>query len=314
MISIIMPVYNVKPFIRRAIQSVLKQEYGDFELILVDDGSTDGCSNICDEYEKKDKRVKVIHKTNGGLDSARNAGLKAFSGEILTFIDPDDYITQGYFKSIHDIFEAHKDVDMIVYEWKSIQEKTNLLVEHHIVLNGYYDARQYIEKVISLEFIYGGGFTWNKVWRIGENRIVPRFHEDLWCFEDKLWCVEMLKGRKKIWINNSSYYNYIIRETSLSHDLRRESERKINAVETYKKIIKALETDKEAQKYALKVLDMLIVLYSYDALKNKEMETYSTLQKESFRMKSLYKEGIKIFIKALILKVDRVFVNGQDQK
>ena len=93
LLSIIIPVYNVKPYLDRCVQSVLAQSYSNMELILIDDGSTDGSSLLCDKWAAKDSRIIVIHKENGGVSSARNAGLEMYKGEYLTFIDPDDFLS-----------------------------------------------------------------------------------------------------------------------------------------------------------------------------------------------------------------------------
>lgn len=92
-ISIIVPVYNVEPYLRQCIDSILAQTFTDFELILVDDGSPDGCPAICDEYAVKDSRVRVIHKENGGVSSARNAGMEVAEGKYFLFCDSDDYVS-----------------------------------------------------------------------------------------------------------------------------------------------------------------------------------------------------------------------------
>ncbi len=92
MISVIIPVYKTEPFLDRCVQSVLDQTYRDIEIILVDDGSPDNCPAMCDAWEKRDKRIKVIHKSNGGLSDARNVGLDAAEGEYIAFVDSDDYI------------------------------------------------------------------------------------------------------------------------------------------------------------------------------------------------------------------------------
>lgn len=92
LISVIVPVYKVEPYLRRCVDSILAQTYQDLEVILVDDGSPDNCPEICDEYAAQDERIKVIHKANGGLSSARNAGLDAASGDWVSFIDSDDWI------------------------------------------------------------------------------------------------------------------------------------------------------------------------------------------------------------------------------
>ena len=88
-ISVIIPIYNVEKYLKRCIESIIKQTYSNLEIILVDDGSPDGCAKICDEYKNKDERIVVIHKKNGGLSDARNAGLKVATGEIISYIDSD---------------------------------------------------------------------------------------------------------------------------------------------------------------------------------------------------------------------------------
>lgn len=99
-ISVIVPVYKVENYLRRCIDSILAQTYRDFELILVDDGSPDSCGMICDEYAADDNRVSVIHKENGGLSDARNAGLDVASGEYVLFVDSDDYIEETLLETV----------------------------------------------------------------------------------------------------------------------------------------------------------------------------------------------------------------------
>ena len=100
LLSVIVPVYNAETTLRQCVDSILVQEYKDFELLLIDDGSQDGSPAICDEYAKQDVRVTVYHKENGGVSSARNVGLDKAKGEWITFIDADDYITNGYFEEV----------------------------------------------------------------------------------------------------------------------------------------------------------------------------------------------------------------------
>ena len=87
LISVIVPIYNVEKYLHQCLKSIINQTYKNLEIILVDDGSPDNCPKICDEYSRKDKRIKVIHKENGGLSSARNAGLDVVTGEYISFID-----------------------------------------------------------------------------------------------------------------------------------------------------------------------------------------------------------------------------------
>ena len=91
-ISVIVPIYNVEPYLKKCIDSIINQTYKNLEIILVDDGSPDNCGQICDDYAKKDTRIKVIHKKNGGLSDARNAGLEVCTGNFLSFVDSDDWI------------------------------------------------------------------------------------------------------------------------------------------------------------------------------------------------------------------------------
>lgn len=99
-ISVIVPVYKVEEYLHRCVDSILSQSFTDFELILVDDGSPDNCGKICDEYAQKDSRVRVFHKPNGGVSSARNLGLDNVQGEWVTFIDSDDYVDSDYLSDL----------------------------------------------------------------------------------------------------------------------------------------------------------------------------------------------------------------------
>lgn len=95
LVSIIVPVYKVERYIHRSIDSLLRQTYNNLEIILVDDGSPDNCPFICDKYAMQDNRIRVIHKSNGGLSDARNAALNVMTGQYVTFVDSDDYIADN---------------------------------------------------------------------------------------------------------------------------------------------------------------------------------------------------------------------------
>lgn len=117
MLSIITPVYNVEAYLDRCVQSVVSQSYRNLELILVDDGSTDKSSSLCDEWAKKDKRIIVIHKENGGVSAARNAGLEVVKGDYLTFVDPDDFLAPDTYISNMEYLMTHKEVDILQYPY-----------------------------------------------------------------------------------------------------------------------------------------------------------------------------------------------------
>lgn len=105
LISIIIPVYNVQPYLQRCVDSVLRQTYKKIEVILVDDGSPDRCPNICDEYADFDGRVIVVHKKNGGLSDARNCGLDTASGQYISFIDSDDWVHEKYIEKLYQLLK-----------------------------------------------------------------------------------------------------------------------------------------------------------------------------------------------------------------
>ena len=102
LISVIVPVYNVESYLEKCIDSIIHQTYKNLEIILVDDGSTDNSGKICDVYKEKDSRIKVIHKQNRGLSSARNCGLEIAKGEYIGFVDGDDYIAEDMYALLKD--------------------------------------------------------------------------------------------------------------------------------------------------------------------------------------------------------------------
>lgn len=114
LLSILIPVYNTQEYLPKCIDSVLAQSYGNTEIILVDDGSTDESGKICDRYAEKDERVVVIHKENGGLGSARVAGIKASKGEFITFVDSDDWIEPDMYENMMDALQKRPEADIIV--------------------------------------------------------------------------------------------------------------------------------------------------------------------------------------------------------
>lgn len=123
LVSVIIPVYNVKKYLKRCVNSVLGQSYKNLEIILIDDGSLDGCGEICDEYAKRDDRIRVIHKENGGLSDARNTGLAVCRGMYLTFIDGDDYVSEAFVQRLYEKLKMNNaDVSVCTEEYVTIDE------------------------------------------------------------------------------------------------------------------------------------------------------------------------------------------------
>lgn len=137
LVSVIVPVYKVEYVVKNCIESILNQTFTDFELILVDDGSPDNSGRICDEYAKKDDRVIVIHKENGGVSSARNVGIDKAKGKYICFVDSDDYVSKDYLKTLIDVKENNKEDNIWCYfktvdkysekiDCKEVSPETNL--------------------------------------------------------------------------------------------------------------------------------------------------------------------------------------------
>lgn len=113
--SVIVPIYKVEKYLNKCIDSILNQSFEEFELLLVDDGSPDNCPKICDEYAKKDKRIRVIHKENGGLVSARNEGIKNAKGDYICYVDGDDWVHADLLKRIYEKAIVHYQPDMVIF-------------------------------------------------------------------------------------------------------------------------------------------------------------------------------------------------------
>lgn len=136
--SLIVPVYKVEAYLSQCIESILAQTNKDFELILVDDGSPDDCPQICDTYAEKDARVKVIHKQNGGLVSARKAGLKIANGHYICFVDGDDFVSADMLETYRQEFEKN-NVDIICASYSAFYEDSRVIPVKQNILAGYYD-------------------------------------------------------------------------------------------------------------------------------------------------------------------------------
>ncbi len=124
LISVIVPVYNVKPYLGRCINALIEQEYSEIEIILIDDGSSDGSGEICDKYSVKDSRIKVIHKENGGLSDARNIGIEVAKGDIFTFVDSDDWVSDDYLSIMYENMKRYdSDISGCRFQYVSDSER-----------------------------------------------------------------------------------------------------------------------------------------------------------------------------------------------
>ena len=141
-VSVIVPVYNAEKYLRECVDSILGQTLSDIELILVDDGSTDSSPAICDRYAEQDARVQVIHKPNGRAASARNAGLRAASGDYVAFVDSDDWVSPKMYEKMLDT-----GADVTLCDYVRFQGKTETPFTQPNVNAGFYDKAQMREKI-----------------------------------------------------------------------------------------------------------------------------------------------------------------------
>lgn len=214
LVSIIVPVYNGEAKLSRCVQSILTQEFSDFELIMVDDGSTDGSLAMMKSFAKSDARVQVIHKANGGVSSARNAALAVAKGDYVQFMDADDWMPSDSTKLLYQSAHNH-DADLVVADfWRVVGDRVSQ--------KGDIDEEQVMDKLTYVEhlqqnpadFYYGA--LWNKLYRrslIEDNQL--RLDESLsWC-EDFVFNLEFILHVNRVFALRAPVYYYVKTEGSL---------------------------------------------------------------------------------------------------
>lgn len=205
-ISIIVPVYKVEKQLEICIKSILSQTFSNFELILVDDGSPDNCGNICDEYQKKDNRIKVIHKENGGLSDARNVGLDIASGKYIAFVDSDDIIHPRMYEILFEcINKSNSDIVQCKFKkFKSLDEVKDDLDDY----NGSFE--KYDNKTAIMDMIDNNNInvnSWNKLYK-SELFETLRFPKGK-IHEDEFLTYKLLYNSRKIaYVDEELYYYY----------------------------------------------------------------------------------------------------------
>lgn len=216
LLSVIVPIYNVEVYLPRCIDSILNQIFTDFELILVDDGSPDKCGDICDKYAQEDSRIVVIHKKNGGLGSARNAGLDIARGTYIAFVDSDDYISEDCYEANMKILLRDKTIDILEFPIY-IEEGQSIKL---FPIPGYRsDKHLYEKKDIFLFWSNDGvgvrGFVWQNIYKRGIWDSV-RFIENI-AFEDCLAQSEILDKVSHVFLSDFGKYFYVQRSGSILH-------------------------------------------------------------------------------------------------
>lgn len=215
LLSIIIPIYNAEKYLNMCVDSILQQTYRHFELLLVDDGSRDSSPQICDGYERRDPRVRAIHKPNGGCSSARNLGIELSRGELLTFVDSDDYLDPDMYQILLQNLEmTGSDVSACSYR-KEKESRTP-----HITCKPGREAQvriltdRDIFESIAREENSIEGMVWNKVWRrevIGSHR----YRTDVAINDDAVFTWETLRDARQVCYCGLPMYHYVILRTGI---------------------------------------------------------------------------------------------------
>lgn len=216
MVTVIVPVYNTAPYLPRCINSILCQSFQRIELLLIDDGSTDNSLDICNQYREKDQRIKVFHKENGGVCSARNKGLKEMQGDFFMFLDSDDAIEKNIIEDTMNCFMQYPQADMIVFGWKKIF--VNKKNEEYLPTNEFISNMESATKELLTNYNgFGGGYP-NKIWKTSAfHGSIPKYNETLFYFEDMEWMTRMFLAINSFACLNANGYLYYIRDDSTTY-------------------------------------------------------------------------------------------------
>ena len=234
-ISVIIPVYKVEAYINRCVTSVLNQTMGGIEIILVDDGSPDGCPAICDAYAGKYENIRVFHKKNGGLSSARNVGIKNAEGKYIFFLDSDDWLDDNGLERLYRVAEE-TGVDFVRFRsirsgWPNKPEHTPTVVEQARELSGGYYSKERIEKEIYPRLLATSQLTlgpivgaWGSLYRsslLKDNQIL--FNEKIRYSEDIPFSTQVLLHTDSFWfVDEAGTYHYWYNKNSISKSAKKD--------------------------------------------------------------------------------------------
>lgn len=220
LLSVVIPIYNVEPYLSRCLESVLNQSYVNLEVICVDDGSTDQSGSIADRYAARDNRIRVLHKGNGGLVSARKAGLEQATGRYATYVDSDDWIEQGMYEDLMEMMLGH-EADLVTSD--VIRDYgSHIVIEKETVPPNYYgeDILAEVQKrFISTERFFERGISgavWNKIYRSDILRECQREIDDrISVGEDVALVYSYVLNIETMVVSGRHYYHYCMRNDSV---------------------------------------------------------------------------------------------------
>ena len=244
LVSVIVPIYKVEPYLRQCVDSIISQTYKNLEIILVDDGSPDACPQICDEYAQKDNRVRVIHKLNEGLSSARNAGLDIATGDYIAFVDSDDWLESDMYRILLELLLRHDaDVAECAHNSGTVKNVNNDYNDNIYTETVFEDYSSIVNNIVVEESIPDLRFeVWDKLFKrsiISDTRFkVGQIYEDL--FFDRV----ILKRCNRLVYTNYIGYNYRVnREGSTVSFFNEKKLCKLSEIDEY---IKEFEKEKKS--------------------------------------------------------------------
>ncbi|WP_077623688.1 glycosyltransferase family 2 protein [Sediminibacillus massiliensis] len=211
-ISVIVPVYNVEKHLSRCIESLLKQTYTHFEILLVNDGSTDKSGDICNYYKLKSNKIRVFHMSNKGVSSARNYGIEKCKGEYIQFVDSDDFVNETYISSMVNIIKD-RSIDLVISGINQVESSNGKIKQVKEIVSkvsGFYkkpELKDIMPDLIESSYI---NYCYSKL--IKRNLITKkqiRFDENISLGEDTLFVLEIIKASNKIYILSTAEYNYL---------------------------------------------------------------------------------------------------------
>lgn len=210
LISVIVPIYKVEDYLDSCVQSIENQTYENLEIILVDDGSPDHCPAICDNWAERDYRIKVVHKENGGLSDARNAGMAVASGELISFIDSDDTIEPEFLELLYSALEEN-NADVAECAVSYVDEEGRVLRRRYAAQTQTMDRMEALRRLVLEDGIYQT--VWNKLYRRQAAIDIPFATGK--CNEDEFWTWQVFDRIEKLAVVQKPLYNYLQRNSSI---------------------------------------------------------------------------------------------------
>lgn len=211
-VSVVVPIYNVEKYLRQCLESLVNQNFDDYEIILINDGATDNSMKIAQEFEDKYKNIKLISKKNAGLGAARNTGMKYVTGKYVLFVDSDDYVSPEYISELYNVINR-EDSDIVICSHEKIYENKTEIVNLEVDFNKAYEGIEVLGHLFSRKIRC---YAWDKIYKteLFFNNEVQYLEGRL--YEDILATVKLISKSKKISYINKPLYKYRIREGNIT--------------------------------------------------------------------------------------------------